>query len=684
MKIRVAITIFAGLMVIISAFWIPNVKTNYDMTQYLPIDSNTKIGLEILETEFGKESSIEVLINDITVSNVLAIKEELLSVNLVTSVIWLDDYVDLNIVPIEFIDSSVVAPFYQDEDALLIINFSGDSYQLELTKSIEDIRNIVSDYVVQYRGDVLLNMEARSIASGEVIKILFLIIPIIIIILLFASKTWIEPIIILISLGVGVVLNSGTNALLPDVSFITLTMALALQLALSLDYSLFLIHRFYEEKVIETDPVKASKLALKHAFPSITASAFTTIAGFSALFLMDYRIGTDIALVLSKGILFSYLSAVIVLPILLIWFDKLITKTNHPVFLPSFKRYSKALHKLRFILVPVLIIISIAGFIYQQKTEYVYGSGSIANETTTLYIDNQIISERFGSKNISVILIPNETVLQEVNLVNHLLSLENIESVQALVTSVDPNIPREFLPVALVSQFVGTDYSRIIINTNIDGENAEMYALNDEIKETIELYYDEYYMIGMASSVSDIKDSVLADSTWVVIFSSLAVGFIIMLIFKSISIPLLLVMIIQASVWLNVSLLFAQGIQTQYIGYLVVMSIQLGATIDYAVLLTNRYMEFRKVMNPHDSILEAFQKSSASIIISAVVLSVAGFVEGFFSDILSVTEIGLLLGKGALISGLLIFIFLPPSLVLLDKIIMKTTLHPMRKEKTRN
>jgi len=283
-----------------------------------------------------------------------------------------------------------------------------------------------------------------------------------------------------------------------------------------------------------------------------------------------------------------------------------------------------------------------------------------------------------------VILIPNETVLQEVNLVNHLLSLENMESVQALVTSVDPNIPREFLPVALVSQFVGTDYSRIIINTNIDGENAEMYALNDEIKETIELYYDEYYMIGMASSVSDIKDSVLADSTWVVIFSSLAVGFIIMLIFKSISIPLLLVMIIQASVWLNISLLFAQGIQTQYIGYLVVMSIQLGATIDYAVLLTNRYMEFRKVMNPHDSILEAFQKSSASIIISAVVLSVAGFVEGFFSDILSVTEIGLLLGKGALISGLLIFIFLPPSLVLLDKIIMKTTLHPMRKEKTRN
>ncbi|OHE35704.1 MAG: hypothetical protein A2013_03425 [Tenericutes bacterium GWE2_38_8] len=684
MKKRVTVVILVGFLVILSAIFIPRVQTNYDMTQYLPIDSNTKIGLDILENEFGNESSVEILINDISVANVLAIKAEILNVNLVSSVIWLDDYVDLNVVPIEFIDPSVVSPFYQDSDALLIVNFTGDSYQLELTESMEDVEDIVKNYVVQYRGDLLMNREARTIASGEVTKILFLIIPVIIIILLFASKTWIEPIIILVSLGIGVALNSGTNALLPDVSFITLTMALALQLALSLDYSLFLIHRFYEEKEKEADPIKASKLALKHAFPSITASAFTTIAGFSALFLMDYRIGSDIALVLSKGILFSYLTAVIVLPIFLIWCDKLITKTKHRVFLPSFKKYSIALYKLRFILVPILVIISILGFIYQQKTEYVYGSGSLADETTTLYTDNQIISERFGSRNLSIILVPNETVLQEVNLVNHLLSLENIESVQALVTSADPNIPREFLPAELVSQFVGESYSRIIINTTIDGENAEMYRLNAEIRETVGLYYDDFYTVGMASSVSDIKDSVLADSAMVVIFSCLAVGFIIMLIFKSISIPVLLVMIIQSSVWLNISLLFAQGIQTQYIGYLVVMSIQLGATIDYAVLLTNRYMDFRKTMNPHDSILEAFQKSSTSIIISAVVLSVAGFVEGFFSDILSVTEIGLLLGKGALISGLLIFIFLPPSLVLFDKLIMKTTLHPKGIEKTRN
>jgi len=684
MKKRVTVVILVGFLVILSAIFIPRVQTNYDMTQYLPIDSNTKIGLDILETEFGNESSLELLINDISVANVLAIKAEILNVNLVSSVIWLDDYVDLNVVPIEFIDPSVVAPFYQDSDALLIVNFTGDSYQLELAESMEDVEGILEDYVVQYRGDLLMNREARSIASGEVTKILFLIIPVIIIILLFASKTWIEPIIILVSLGIGVALNSGTNALLPDVSFITLTMALALQLALSLDYSLFLIHRFYEEKEKEADPVKASKLALKHAFPSITASAFTTIAGFSALFLMDYRIGSDIALVLSKGILFSYLTAVIVLPIFLIWFDQLITKTKHRVFLPSFKKYSIALYKLRFILVPVLVIISILGFIYQQRTEYVYGSGSLADETTTLYTDNQIISERFGSRNLTVILVPNETVAQEVNLVNDLLAYEEINSIQALVTSVDPNIPREFLPAGLVSKFVGESYSRIIINTTIDGENAEMYSLNAEIRETIGLHYDEFYTVGMDSSVSDIKDSVLSDSAMVVIFSCLAVGFIIMLIFRSISIPVLLVMIIQSSVWLNISLLFAQGIQTQYIGYLVVMSIQLGATIDYAVLLTNRYMDFRKSMNPHDSILEAFQKSSTSIIISAVVLSVAGFVEGFFSDILSVTQIGLLLGKGALISGLLIFIFLPPSLVLFDKLIMKTTLHPKGIEKTRN
>ncbi|HBY65442.1 MAG TPA: hypothetical protein DEG42_03520, partial [Acholeplasmataceae bacterium] len=236
MKKRVTVVILVGFLVILSAIFIPRVQTNYDMTQYLPIDSNTKIGLDILENEFGNESSVEILINDISVANVLAIKAEILNVNLVSSVIWLDDYVDLNVVPIEFIDPSVVSPFYQDSDALLIVNFTGDSYQLELTESMEDVEDIVKNYVVQYRGDLLMNREARTIASGEVTKILFLIIPVIIIILLFASKTWIEPIIILVSLGIGVALNSGTNALLPDVSFITLTMALALQLALSLDY----------------------------------------------------------------------------------------------------------------------------------------------------------------------------------------------------------------------------------------------------------------------------------------------------------------------------------------------------------------------------------------------------------------------------------------------------------------
>ena len=681
MRKRLSIIIFTGLLMLVSALFIPSIHTNYDMSKYLPDDSSTKIGLKILENEFENETSIQILINNLSVSDVQSIKGEIRSFNLVSRVIWLDDYVDLSIVPIEFIDSSITSQFYQDQDALLTITFTGDAYQLEIEKSILEIEIILSGYTVQYRGEVFTNIQARSIASGEVIKIIFVIVPIIIIILLFSSKTWIEPIIILLSLFVGVVLNMGTNALLGDVSFITQTMALALQLALSLDYSLFLIHRFYEEKEKNSDPVIASKLALKHAFPSITASAFTTIAGFSALFFMDYKIGTDIALVLSKGILFSYLSAVIVLPILLIWFNKIIEKSKHRVFLPSFSKYSKFLYKFRFALVPILLIVSVFGFIYQQQTEYFYGSSSLANEESNIYSDNQIITERFGSSNLMVILIPNETVAQEVSLVSSLLQIEHIENVQALVTTVDPNIPREFLPIEVTSQFIGENYSRIIINTNISEENNEMYELLENINIALEANYNEFYLVGMASSVNDIKESVISDSSFVLIFSALAVGFIIMLIFKSVSIPILLVAIIQSSVWINISLLYFQGVMTQYIGYLVVMSIQLGATIDYAVLLTNRYMEFRRTMNPHDAILEAFQKSSISIIISAVILSIAGFVEGYFSDIESVTQIGLLLGKGALISGLLIFIFLPPSLVVFDKIIQKTSLHSHKSRK---
>ncbi len=673
-KILIVIGIVSLLLV--SFFFIPRTTINYDMTIYLPNDSSTKQGLEIIKDEFQEESSIQILVMDITATTLIPLMDSIESITNVSQVIWLDDYVDLTVVPIEFIDAQTLAPFYQEGDALITIIFDTDAYDTSLESSINTIKTILGDYELHLRGDILVNTQARNVAKDEVIKIMYLIVPIILIILLLASHAWIEPLLILIALGIAILFNTITNGLLPNVSFITQTMALALQLALSIDYALFLIHRFYEERKTNTAR-DAAHLARNHAFKSITASALTTIAGFTALFFMKYQIGFDIGLVLSKGIIFSYLSTIILLPILLEWFDPLIQKTKHGMLLPSFKKFFKLQYKIRYILFFILVALIGLGAYFQTNTTYLYGSSSLSGSESTLTQDQKLIRDRFGYHNQLIILFPNESVEKEISLAGSLTSLPQVSNVNALVTSVDPTIPRAFLPQSLLDQFIGENYSRMIVTTSLYEENAALYSFVDDLHQRISIHYDEFYIVGNASALSDIRSSILDQNLVITLLTIVAVGLIVGIIFKSFTIPILLVGIIQGAVWINLSILYFMNTEVIYIGYLVVMSIQLGATIDYAVLLTNRYLDERKTLPKKEAMLEAYSKSSISILISGVILTIAGFIEGLFSNIESVTDIGLLLGKGALISSLMIFIFLPTALVLLDRILI----HPFKKTK---
>lgn len=658
------------VLLLASFLFIPKTTTNYDLTIYLPDDSGTKQGLEIIKDEFSEESSIQILVMDVTSTQLIPLMDSIGSVSLVKNVIWLDDYVDLSSVPIEYIDQETLAPFYQDGDALITIIFDADPYDTTLETSINSIKDQLSNYEIHLRGDVLSNIQARTVAKGEVVKIMYLIIPIIIIILLLASHAWVEPILVLIVLGIAVLFNIFTNGLLNNVSFITQTMALALQLALSIDYALFMIHRFYEERKTN-NAHDAAILARNHSFKSITASALTTIAGFTALFFMKYQIGLDIGLVLSKGIIFSYLSTIILLPTLLAWFDPLIQKTKHGMLIPSFAKFFKLQYKLRYVLFFILVAAIGFGAYFQSQTTYIYGSSTVGSSVSTLTQDKNLIRDRFGYNNQLVILIPNETVNQEILLSQALLSHPDITNVQALVTNVDPNIPREFLPLELLDQFEGTTYSRIIITTSLYEENDALYTFVEDLNAIVNTQYDEYYIVGNASALTDIRASILDQNLLITLLTIIAVGIIVGVIFKSFTIPILLVGIIQGAVWINLSILYFMNTEVIYIGYLVVMSIQLGATIDYAVLLTNRYLDERKKLPKKEAMLEAYSKSSISILISGAILTIAGFTEGIFSKIDSVTDIGLLLGKGAMISSLMIFIFLPTALVLLDKIIIR-------------
>jgi predicted RND superfamily exporter protein len=667
MKKRIYILIIIGVITIVSAFLIPNVKTNYDLTKYLPDDSSTIQGLNVLENEFGIHSFVEMQLNDITVSQALAIKTQIVNIEHVERVVWLDDYVDLNVVPIEFVDDITLSNFYVNNSALFQISIDLDNYNLDIEDVIDDISIIASDYEYAFRGEAIKNIENRVIADQEVLKIMLLIVPIVIIILLIASKSWIEPVILLISLGVAVILNLGTNIFLPDVSYITKTMALALQLALSLDYGLFLVHRYYEERETTNSPEQAIKNAFKRSFTAITASALTTIAGFLSILFMKYSIGFDIGIVLSKGILLSYLTTLILTPILILFMYKLIDKTKHKPLIRSSKKFMPFLTKIKYPLFIIFIVLTIGSIILSNKTEYIYGNNTSFGADRQITLDEKMISETFGSYQQIIILVPNGDVNKEIELATALTNNENVTSVTTLVTTVDPTIPRAFLSDDVKNQFIGENYTRFIIYTTVREESELLYQFQDELVDTVSSQYEDYYMVGMHQATSNIKDLITSDTLMITFASMIAIFIILLITFKSFVIPIILVLLIQSAIWMNLSVLYLQGVSTIYIGYLVVMAIQLGATIDYAVLMTNRYVNYRKSFKPLEAIDKSYQKSFITIMISAFVLATAGFIEGGFSNISSVQEIGFLLGKGTLISFIYVLVFLPILLIILDK-----------------
>ncbi len=643
-----------------------SVKTNYDMTTYLPQDSNTKQGIEILETTFGNHTSIDLVVDGWTVDEVIDLKQSILQMQYVYSVIWLDDYVNLSEVPIDFVPLDVKSPFYVDGKSKLMIEFELDSYDTRLDDVIHEIQDISNDHLYM-RGEVLNNLESHRVASNQLFLIMAIIVPLCIIIMVFASKSYIEAGLILVTLGIAIVFNLGTNLILGSVSFITMTMAMALQLAMSLDYTLFLLHRYHEYRDLPV--VERVKMAVKKSFVSITVSSLTTIFGFIALCFMSYGIGLDMGLVLAKGILLSYLSTMIVLPVLLILCHRWIEKTTHRTWMPSFKRLGEWLYRARYYLMGLFIVLALGSFIVQREANYLYQNTGHA--TSMIASDQAYIEEHFGSFNPVVILIHGEDVEREVGLVTELLQNEHVLSVNALVTTVDPNIPRTMIPETIKGAFIQNGYTRIILNTDISKESAEFYALNDYVISKTESYFEEAYYVGVIPATADIKNLILSDTALVLWLSIGLVALVIGIAFKSILIPLILVLIIEASIWFNIAINVWLSTEILYVGYLIILSIQLGATIDYAVLLTSRYLEERKTLTAKDAYQKAIEKSLPSIIISAIILSFAGFTEAIVSDMDAIQDIGIMLGRGTLFSWLFSVGFVLPFISLIVHIKQK-------------
>ena len=667
-----------SLLLIVSIILAPMINVNYNMSSYLPKDSVTNQSLELMKAEFGITSNMEVMIEETNLMKGELLKEETNQIEHVKNVVWLGSVVDIN-QPLETYPNEMVEPFYKDGKLLFMIEFTEDEYSMKTDAAIIDVKAVFNDYNAKYRGEPIIAKGNRDLVIKEAMMIMAVVVPIAIVILFLFSTSWIEPVVILINLFIAIIINLGTNFLMPSISFLTIAIASALQLAMSLDYSLFFIHRYMEKRDEGKDIMAAASDAMKGAMGSVTASALTTTFGFLALLSMRYTLGMDIGLSLAKAVIISYLTAIFLMPLLLVTFDKLLFKTRHKRLIPEFRRLGQGLFKGRWVVGIIILLIAGGAFYFQTKTKFFYGMAGLPDPNKIETRHDNAIGEVFGFNQPVVILYKNEQKTQAIAFAHQIETHPKVTSIQSLVTTIDPSLPDEVIPQEYLTQFKGENYSRMIININLKGESDEMYAMSDFIIENTQTYFNETKALGVTTSLTEIKDVSIKDGFVVAMVSIAAITLIIGIVFKSALIPVVLVLLIQTAVWVNIAVPYFQGKILSYIGYLVVSSLQLGATIDYAVLLTSRYQEFRKDKKPKEAMIQALTRSSHSIIVSTLVLSVAGFTEAILSKVEAVSEMGELIGFGALYSGLFVLIALPALLVLLDKPIQILTYQ--RKEK---
>lgn len=642
------------------------VSVNYDMNSYLPDDSPSTIALDIMEEEFdGGIPNARVLIHDLSIPEALEYKEKLEAIDGVTSVTWLDDAIDLK-EPLETQDIDEVETYYKDNTALFTLTIDEEKN----LSAVDDIRELIGNKNAM-TGSAVSTAVSTTSTIKEVTTITIIAVIFVFLVLVFTTTSWLEPIVVLIGLGVSIILNGGSNLIFGEISFVSNAAGSVLQLAVSLDYSVFLIHRF-EECRKEVEPKKAMHMALCKSTFSILSSGLTTVIGFAALTLMRFKIGPDLGLVLAKGVAISLLTVFLFMPGLILATYKWLDKTKHRSFLPTFRRTGKLVSKITLPLLIIIVLMIVPSYLASTNNDYYYGSTHIFEKGTQFGDDTTAIEDVFGKSDTYVLLVKKGDTATETELCNKLKELPEVTSIISYVEAAGAEIPSEYLDADTLKLLQSEHYSRMVLSIDAEEEGDTAFSLVEQIRDIAEQYYpDNYYLAGAGVSTYDLMNTVTADMIKVNLISIGAVFLVLLLTMKSITLPIILVLTIETAIWINLSIPYYAGQSLFYIAYLIISSVQLGATVDYAILFTDRYQENSVTLNGKSCIIQTIMDTSASILTSGTAMTVVGFLLGMVSSHGLLSQLGYLLGKGTLCSLILVFFVLPGFLYLYENIIGK-------------
>ena len=734
--------IIAGIFCAIATGW---TQVNNDITSYLPDTSETRVGLDLMNDQFITYGSGSIMLENVTFEKAEEIAAELEKIDGVTTVKVEND-----------------EDRYKNGSALLTVTFDGEEDDQISKDAMAAIKEKLEPYD-EYINSAVGNSSSETIAA-EMQTVVVIVLVIIIGVLFFTSHTYMEIPVLLMTFGMAALLNMGTNFIFGEISFVSNSIAVVLQLALAIDYAIILCNRYTEERV-NMDARDAVVTALSKAIPEISSSCLTTLSGMVAMMLMQFKLGFDLGIVLCKAIFFSIFVVFTLMPGLLMSFSPLIDKTHHRNFVPNITAVGKFDVKTRFVVPPIFAVILVAGFILSNQTNYVYGYSTLSTYTkNATQIAEEKIDETFGSNNMMAIIVPAGSYdkehqllerIEEMPQVESTMGLANIEAMDGYVLT-DSLTPRQFaeltdMDIEVVQlayaayaadqedygQIVGSitsstvsnysvplidmftfiydekeagyvnldddlndkiddlhdqlddakkqlktdDYSRMLVYANVPEEGEETFKFLDELHAVVQEFYPENsYIVGDSTSDYDLSNVFSTDNLMVSILSFLFVLVILVFTFKSAGLPVLLLAIIQGSIWINFSVPVLMDTNIFFLSYLIVSSIQMGANIDYAIVISSRYTELKKSMSIKDAMVETLNQAFPTIITSGAILAIAGLLIGFLSSDVAISSVGICLGRGTLISIGLVMFVLPQILLLGDVIIEKTSFTLKRRE----
>ena len=673
-KYRVTILILSVLLLIPSVWGYVHTRINYDVLTYLPEDIETMQGQEIMTEDFGIGAFSMLMVDGMEDKDVAKLKEQVEQVDGVAKVMWYDSVADVS-VPQSMLPDTLYDIYNTDQGTMMAVFFEGGTSSDETMEAVTQIRKVTGEQCF-LSGMSAIVQDTKELAEKETPLYVLIAVLLSVLVLALTMDSFFVPILFLLSIGMAIIYNLGSNVFFGEISYITKALAAVLQLGVTMDYSIFLMHSYEEQQVrYDGDKERAMAHAISQTFSSVIGSSVTTIAGFIALCFMSFTLGKDIGIVMAKGVMFGVITCVTVLPSMILCCYKLIEKTKHRPLLPNISKISDKVTKKYLVYVVLLLVLLFPAIYGNNHTSVYYNLDESLPEDLPSVIANTKLKEDYKMNTTHMILVDSSLPAHEVNrMTKEIDKVDGVKWVLGLDELVGPGIPSDMIPDSISSMLKNDQYQLLMVNSEYKVASDQVNRQIEKIDEILDRYDENAMLVGEGPLTKDLITITDTDFKRVSAVSIGIVFLIILILFRSVTLPVILVGIIEFAIFVNMGIPFYTGTKLPFVASIVIGTIQLGATVDYAILMTTRYKRERNHgAGKYDAITTAHKFSAQSIIVSAFSFFAATIGVGLYSNIDMISSLCILMARGALISMIVVIFVLPSMFMVFDRVIVKTS-----------